>query len=114
MAVDRLKTRIWVQAQVRLCDINNLPAYITQHGDPDAGAVILRLNKLDGTSLVYSQARTLEGDLAWTPASGGEAGRLSNEAADAYIARQRKFDTDLWVLEIEDPNGRYQIDGKIV
>lgn len=115
MAVDRLKSRIWVQAQIRLCDINNLPAYIVKRGDPDAGAVILRLNRLDGTSHLFNQARLADGDAAWAKASGSDTeGRMSDADAMAYIERQRKYDPDLWVIEIEDPERRYTLDAKIV
>jgi hypothetical protein len=115
VAVDRLKTRIWVQAQIRLCDIANLPAYIVKRGDPDAGAVILRLNRLDGTSNVFNQARLADGSAAWSKATGSDAeGRIADADAVAYIERQRKYDPDLWVLEIEDPERRYTLDAKIV
>jgi hypothetical protein len=115
VAVDRLKTRIWVQAQIRLCDINNLPAYIVKRGDPDAGAVILRLNRLDGTSHLFNQARLADGEAAWSKASGSDAeGRMNDADALTYIERQRKYDPDLWVLEIEDPDRRYTLDAKIV
>lgn len=115
MAVDRLKTRIWVQAQIRLCDLANLPAYIVKRGDPDAGAVILRLNRLDGTSHLFTQARLADGAAAWAKASGSDAdGRMKDDDALAYIERQRKYDPDLWVVEIEDPNRRYELDAKIV
>lgn len=115
MAVDRLKSRIWVQAQIRMCDIANLPAYIVKRGDPDAGAVILRLNRLDGTSHVFSQARHADGTPAWAKASGSDAeGRLADSEAQNYIDRQRKFDPDIWIVEIEDPLRRYTLDAEIV
>ena len=115
MAVDRLKSRIWVQAQIRMCDLAHLPVYVVSRGDPDAGVIILRLNRLDGTCHLFTQARTAAGERAWTKASGADAeGRLEDAAADAYIARQRKFDPDLWVIEIEDPERRYLLDADIV
>ena len=98
-----------------MCDIQHLPAVVVKRGDPDAGAVILRLNRLDGTSHVFAQARTAAGERAWTKASGADAeGRLPDADADVYIERQRKFDPDLWVLEIEDPERRYSLDAEIV
>ena len=98
-----------------MCDISHLPAYVVKRGDPDAGVIVLRLNRLDGTCHLFIQARTASGTLAWSKASGADAeGRLADAEADAYIQRQRKFDPDLWVLEIEDPERRYALDGEIV
>jgi hypothetical protein len=43
--------------------------------------------------------RSAEGDLAWMRATGSAA--VDQETADAYVARQLKFDPDLWVVEFE-------------
>ena len=92
-----------------------MTAYIVKRGDPDAGAIILRLNRLGGTSHVFAQARGADGEAAWAKASGSDAdGRLADPDAENYIARQQKFDPDIWVLEIEDPERRYTLDAKIV
>lgn len=112
MEVDRLKSGIWVQAQIRLCTIANLPAYVAKKGDPDAGAIFLRLNKLDGSNLIYSQTRDLSGEIAWAPAGSGTP--LDDAAAFEYLEKQQKYDPDLWILEIEDPNGAYIFDGAIL
>ena len=55
MAEPRLRVEIWVKAQLRLCDQAMLPAFIRQRGDPDAGAVIVKLDRMDGTSEAYIQ-----------------------------------------------------------
>jgi hypothetical protein len=39
---------------------------------------------------------------------------MNDADALTYIERQRKYDPDLWVLEIEDPERRYTLDAKIV
>jgi hypothetical protein len=39
---------------------------------------------------------------------------VTEAEADAYIARQVRYDPDIWVLEIEDRKGIYKLDGKIV
>jgi len=107
-----LKAEIWVKAQIKLCDLNVIPAVISRRGDPDAGTILLKLNRLDDGCQVLTQVRTAEGDRAWMRGT-GEAPVLEADA-DTYIERQLKFDPDIWVLEIEDPDSRYELDGKIV
>jgi len=112
MAEAALKVEIWVKAQVRLCDLAMTPAYIRRRGDPDAGAVLIKLDRLDGTSEVLTQVRTGEGARAWSRGTGPEP--VADADAEAYIARQLKFDPDIWVMEIEDPRGDYKVDGEII
>ena len=112
MAEVRLKAEIWIRAQLRLCDQAFLPAVIRRKGDPDAGAILVKLDRLDGTAVVLSQMRTAEGRLAWMRAT-GEAPAADAEA-EAYIQKQLRVDPDIWVLEIEDPEARYVVDGEVV
>lgn len=108
----RLKTGVWVQAQVRRCDMQFIPIAVVRKGDPDAGAVLLKLNRRDEGCTVLSQTRDREGRPAWMRASGPNP--VPEADADAYIQRQVSRDPDLWVVEIDDPAGRYEIDGPIL
>ena len=112
MEEPRLRVEIWIKAQVRLCDQAMTPAYIRRRGDPDAGAVILKLDRLDGTSEIFVQARTGDGSRAWTRGAGDSP--VLDADAESYIRRQLEFDPDIWVLEIEDPERRYELDGAII
>jgi hypothetical protein len=112
MAEASLKAEIWVKAQIRLCDINFLPAAVLKRGDPDAGAIVLKLNRLDAGHEVYTQVRDQEGKRAWMRGTGDQP--VSETDASSYIEKQAKFDPDLWVLEIEDPKYKYEIDGKVL
>ena len=100
----RLKTAIWVQAQVRLCDRHFIPIAVAKRGDADAGAVLLRLLRSNGKSLILRRQFGLGGTSQWAAAGGGE---LDPEAADDLLARERKRDPDLWIVEVDDPKGRY-------
>lgn len=107
-----MKAGVWVKAQIRTCDLNCIPAVISRRGDPDAGSVLLKLIRPGAGCEVFSQVRTGEGRLGWMRGTGAEP--VPETDADAYIERQAKFDPDLWVVEIEDTAGSYQLDGEIV
>lgn len=110
---DKLKAKLWVQACVRLCDSRNIPAFVIGRGDPDAGAILLKINCGPATGCkVLSQVRDGNGDLAWMAATGPDP--VPEAKADAYVARQRDIDRDLWVIEIEDAQGRIPFDGPLI
>ena len=108
----RLSTELWVQAHLRRSNAEGLFAAVLRKGDLWGGAVIVKLNLLDGTFKVLSQTRDTDGRIAWLAAQQGAL--LSEADATAYIDRQVKRDPDLWVIEIEDRHGRNPFEGKIV
>src|ERR1700691_5662145 len=95
----RLKTDIQVQALIRRCDLAAIGVVVTSRGDPDAGTILLQLHAGERGATVLPQPRRADGTLAWMRATG--AAPVAEDAADAYIARQRQYDPDLWVVEIE-------------
>jgi hypothetical protein len=95
----RLKSSIQVKALVRRCDINAIGVAVTARGDPDAGAILVKLRDRAASATVLTQTRRPDGTLGWLRATG--AAPVAESEADAYIARQRQRDPDLWVVEIE-------------
>ncbi len=108
----RLKTKLQVLAAVRLCAVHAIPIVVARRGDEDAGTILIKLNQLERGFVVLAQMRTGAGDLAWLRAT-GEA-PVDEPTADAYIERQVKRDPDLWVVEIEDRDGRPIFAGRIL
>ncbi len=108
----RVKSALWVGAQLRLCDAAGRPAMVLRHGDDDAGAIILKLIGTDGRARVLAQTTAPEGGLAWHWPLGAQP--VPEAEAEAYIARQVKFDPDLWALEVIDRSGEYLPDGRIL
>ena len=111
MAEPRIKAGLWVQVALRLADADGRPGAVLRRGDPDSGGVLAVLRGRDGM-LVLSQMRTADGALAWMRATG--AAPVDQAAVDAYIARQVRFDPDLWVVEFEAPDLRPPFEAKIV
>jgi hypothetical protein len=85
---------------------------VVARGDGDAGAVLLKLSARDGTGTVLAQARRPDGTLGWMRATG--AAPVADADADAYIARQRGRDPDLWVVEIESAAPDAVLDDPII
>ncbi len=89
-----------------------LMATVVRKGDEEAGALILKINRFASGCDVYVGATAEDGSPGWMLAAGG-AGTAESDA-DAYIARQVTYDADLWVIEIEDPKGQFQMSEKII
>ena len=108
----KIKAGLWVQAQIRVCDLKSIPIMIRHKGDSDSGAILLKIDCGEVGCCVLSQVRDLDGKPGWM--YGGGAELIGDSEAEAYIKRQIDRDPDLWVVEIEDQKGRYQLDGDIV
>ncbi len=105
----RVKSELWIRAYLRRCQAHGVPAVVVRRGDEAAGAIFICVDHLDGTVALYAPA----------PAGieGGETERrwverlkpANTNGADvsAYLDRQTRFDSDLWVIEIEDKEGRH-------
>jgi hypothetical protein len=99
----RLTAQFWVQAYLARLRIHAIPAFVTAHGDDGSGAVLVKLNPLDGTATAFQRRFDLMTDTRqWEELISGPEAEV-----DAAIARQRGFDPDLWVIEVEDRAGRH-------
>ncbi|MBX3493459.1 MAG: DUF1491 family protein [Parvibaculum sp.] len=110
-APPRLKAEIWVKALIRRCEAAGAAAMVVRRGDATAGVVLVKVNRLDGRATVYAPARDGEGALFWMARPTAEP--APEPDADAYIEKQRNRDPDLWVVEIEDREGRHFLQEKV-
>lgn len=102
----RLTTDFWVSAYLARLRISDIPAYVTAKGDPTAGAVMVKVATLDGRAHLWQRSYDLgSGERIWVTLTDG-----AEVDVDAAIARQRGFDPDLWVIELEDRAGRSLLD----
>ncbi|MFC3166567.1 DUF1491 family protein [Paracoccus fontiphilus] len=106
MPEPRLATGIWVAAYLARLGMANIPAYVTARGDGTAGAVLVKCAHLDGTAALYGREWDFDSDSRpWRVLAQG-----ADADVDGAIARQRGFDPDLWVIEIESRDGRTLLD----
>ncbi|NDC60400.1 MAG: DUF1491 family protein, partial [Alphaproteobacteria bacterium] len=74
-------------------------------GDADAGAVLVKVATLDGRARLYAPAQNAAGERVWLDLSSGPLG-VEEAAVDAHARRRAETDPDLWIVEIEDREGR--------
>jgi hypothetical protein len=102
----RLTADFWVRAYLARLRLADIPAFVTAHGDATAGAVLVKLNTLDGEATAFQR----EFDMMTGARTWAELARGPEVDVDAAISRQRSFDPDLWVIEVEDRSGRHLLD----
>jgi len=112
MTEPRLRTALWVQAQLRLCDLAGLPFMVRRRGDPDAGAVVLLINRGAAGVVALSQTRDEQGRSAWLRPLGAEP--VAEAKTEEFVSRTVRRDPDVWVIEIEDYKSEYAPDGAIL
>jgi hypothetical protein len=113
----RLKSAIWVGAYLRRCNVEGVFAAVRKRGAEEAGAIFIKVNRLDGTADLYGPAPQSElaeaspVDRAFSRCLAGEA--VPEDKVEARIGRELRFDPDAWVLEIEDRAGRHFLDSVV-
>jgi hypothetical protein len=99
-----LSTDIWVSALIRRAEMAGAFGVVARKGDARAGAVLVKvLNRTDGTARLYSEATRMDGVRVWMRPQPSEA----EPDLDRYIERAVRVDPDVWVVEIEDKQGRH-------
>ncbi len=99
-----LSTDVWVGALIRRAQLDGAFATVARKGDARAGAVLVKLyNPLTRETRLYAQALRGEGETVWMQPIASTA----ESDLDAYVRRQVGYDPDLWVVEIEDRQGRH-------
>jgi hypothetical protein len=110
----RLKSALWVAAYLRRCHVEGVYAVVRRRGAEEAGAVFVRVSRLDGTSDLYGPAPQSAFDTAPGVERVFTASLTQQPAPDAdietYLAREIKFDPDVWIVEIDDRAGRNFLD----
>jgi len=99
----RLTARFWVDAYLARLRVYDIPAFVVAHGDDTGGAVLVKLATLDGNAQLFHKSFDLiSGERAWVEMTSGQ-----EPDVDESISRQRGYDPDLWVIEVEDRQGRH-------
>ncbi|MGO9005942.1 MAG: DUF1491 family protein [Beijerinckiaceae bacterium] len=109
--MSRLRSDFWVSAYLRRCGSEGLFAVLRRRGAPEAGAIFIIIDRLDGSAALFGPA----------PQGSGPAGErafarfhkedwIDPKSAEARLVREITYDPDLWIIEVEDRLGRTFLD----
>jgi hypothetical protein len=109
----RLKSSIWVAAYLRRCQTEGIFGAVRRRGAEEAGAVFVKVALLDGNAMLYAPAPQTVYDesrpverlfAAISPQPVPEA------SVEERLAKEIRFDPDVWIVETEDRAGRHFLD----
>lgn len=105
----RLTSDFWVSAYLRQAAHDGLDAVLRRRGAQEAGAIFVKLDRLDGTAALYGPAPQTLAD-----PDGGRRFQLILDSdpgsVEERVERERRFDPDLWLVEIENRRGDPRLD----
>lgn len=109
----RLRSDFWVSAYLRRCNGVNTPAVLRRRGSVEAGAILIKVDRRDGTAVLFGPAPQSEVEDRDAPRSFVQlhaADHITGEEAERRLARQVSFDPDVWIVEVENPTGQPLLD----
>jgi len=91
---------------MRRAQVAGASAFVLQRGEESRGDVLLKVADLQGHARAYVPRTSMEGERVFVDLESQGVGPEEADV-DAYVARARDRDRDLWVVEIEDREGRH-------
>ncbi len=104
----RLRSDFFTSALIRRCGVEDVVAVLRRRGAAEAGAIFVKVDRLDGSADLYGPApqslvdEDTGDDRLFTPIMQA----ASPADVEERIRREIRFDPDLWLVEIEDRQGR--------
>ncbi len=103
---------MWVGAYVRRCSVEGAIATVVRRGSNEAGVIAVVIDRLDGTADLYMPAP----QSVFDDAHPGDRlfqrviEKQTRDAVSAHLEREKRFDPDIWVVEVDDRAGRSFLD----
>lgn len=106
----RLRSDFWVSAYLRRCGVEGVDAALRRRGSAEAGAIFVKIDHLDGTASLFGPAPQLfvedSDERLFAPILQG----VTPLDVEERMARELRFDSDLWLVEVDDREGRHFLD----
>lgn len=97
----RLTSAVMVSALLRLTQDQGGFGAVLAKGDAGAGAIILVIAERGRTMHVLERILQPDGRYAWGDSM---AAAPNDQELDKFLERRRRFDPDLWLIELDVPS----------
>jgi hypothetical protein len=95
----RLASAVLVGALIRKAESEGGNAAVLAKGDPTAGTIVVLLTERGGNAKLFERILQVDGNYSWVQAT------VNIEEIEDTVVRKRRFDPDLWLLELDIPSG---------
>lgn len=102
----KIRSDIWVAAEIKRCQGLFISAVVLHKGDWERGQLLIKQYVHGQGARIYNQIRDMDDKLVWHQPLGDSL--MDETKVDGYISRQRGYDEDLWVIEVDDPKNCYK------
>ena len=106
----RLRSDFWVSAYLRRCGVEGVEAVLRRRGSAEAGAIFVKVDHLDGTASLYGPAPQLFVTDAGERLFARVLHAVTPLDVEERVTRELRFDSDLWLVEVDDRAGRHFLD----
>ncbi len=107
-------TRTWIDALARRANVAGAFATISHIGDDQRGDVIIMTRDINGLVRLFGKAPPGLHDETTFEQLTPDASQMSEAEATKYVNRRLSYDSDLWVIEIDDKEGRHFLTEKVI
>jgi hypothetical protein len=108
--VSRLRSDFWVSAYLRRCAVEGVEAVLRRRGAAESGAIFVKVDHLDGTASLYGPAPQLFVMDAGERLFARVLHAVTPLDVEEKVTRELRFDSDLWLVEVDDRAGRHFLD----
>jgi len=113
----KLKSAMLVSAAVRYASSALIDCVVARRGDPDAGAIFLHIDSLDGRHRLLARSLDFDGNYVWRVITGSvdsSDGWVDAETLEARLARELSMDPDAYVVAVADREARNPFDTPMI
>ena len=102
MSEARLASSFEVGALRRLAEASGGSAVVARRGDDERGQILLYLSQRGVYLTFLERALQMSGNYAWSRVGPSAE---QPDAIDSFVQRRIKFDSDLWLIDLDVPQG---------